>query len=366
MLNKNLLNYSIKLLLKEKSEYMFSFLIFTFIVFILSVVLFISDSIKYDLLSTLGQKDQIVLKNSKAGRYYPLYENQIDQIIQFNGVEDVVGKVDGFHHFLQAQKYIRILTDDTLDDESMIVSQDVKELLAKYHYDEEFNFLCENGRFTKNIKKVIPSTILSNNTIFLNTTSAREVLGMNDDEYSYIKIYVPNETEIDFLARKIVDLYPSVQAITKSTLQADFRHIFYYKGGIFMIVYIVAMLSFFILLKNQVSSSFGSKKREIAILRSIGFAIKDIILVKFIQNFVVAISSFVLAIFLAYCFVFIFDAPLLKNVFLGQGVENIIFTPMLDFRMLFLMFVFTVIPFLAFILIPAWKVSCDDLSEIMK
>ncbi len=366
MLSKNLINYSIKLLLKEKNDYLFSFFIFTFIVCILSSVLFISDSIKYDLLSTLGEKDKIILTNTKSGRYAPLNENHIDQIIQFNGIEDVVGKVDGYYNFLQDRRYIHVVCDDTIDDENMVISKDVEKLFKKFHYEKEFNFLTIDGILTKSIKKIVPSNIISNNTIFVNSDVAREILQMSDDEYSYISVSVPNENEVDFIARKIVDLFPHVKAQTKSDIESDFRHIFYYKGGIFMIVYIVAMLSFFILLKHQVSSSYGSKKREIAILRSVGFAIKDIILVKFIQHSVVAISSFVVGLFFAYFFIFILNAPFLKNIFLGENMSHIIFTPILDFRMIFLIFLFTVVPFLAFILIPAWRISIDDLSGVLK
>ena len=189
---------------------------------------------------------------------------------------------------------------------------------------------------------------------------------MYEDEYSYLDIVIPNDNEIDFISLKIVDLYPNIRVKTKNDLKSDYEHIFYYKGGIFMILYIVSMISFFILLKNQISSVFGEKKREIAILRSIGFAIKDIIFLKFIQNSIVAFCSYFLGLFLAYTFVFIFDAPLLKNIFLGNDINQIGFTPIIDIKTLFLMFIFTVIPFLASILLPSWKIAVEDMSEVIK
>ncbi|WP_164967622.1 ABC transporter permease [Arcobacter sp. CECT 8985] len=366
MLNRNFVDYSIKLLLKDKTEHFFSFVIFTFIIFILSSVLFVSDSIKYDLLSTLGAKDQIIVTNTKSGKYFPLNEKHLDLIIQLNGVEDVVGKIDGYYNFAQNARYIHIIGDDSLSDDDIVVSKDVKDLFMKYGYKKEFNFLTINGTITKNIKKVIDSNILSNNTIFANNYIARKILDINDDQYSYFSVNVPNSSEVDFLARKIMDTFPNCKAVTNDEIQSDYREIFYYKGGIFMILYIVTMLAFFILLKNQVSSVLGDKKKQIAILRSIGYSIKDIILLKFIQNIVVSISSYFIGVCLSYIFVFIFNAPLIKNIFLGQGMENLIFTPVINFRMLFLIFMFTVVPFLAFIIIPSWKVAIDDISEVMK
>lgn len=366
MLNKNFIDYSVKLLIKDRTEHFFTFFIFTFIVTILSSVLFISDSIKYDLLSTLGEKDQIIVTNKKYGKYASLFEKHIDDIIQFNGVENVFGKVDGYYHFAQGEKYIHIIADDSLDDETMVISKDVKDLFNEFHYEDEINFLTINGRVTKKIDKTIDSNILSNNTIFVNSYVARQILEMDENEYSYLTVWVPNENEIDFISRKIMDIFPHVNAMQRTVLEADFRHIFYYKGGIFMIVYIVSMISFFILLKNQVSSIFGDKKREIAVLRSIGFSISDIILLKFLQNSVVSISAFLTGIIISYFFVFVLNAPILKTVFVGEGMENLVFTPFIDIRMICLMFLFTVVPYLAFIIIPSWKVAIEDISEIMK
>ncbi|SKB42724.1 ABC transporter permease [Malaciobacter marinus] len=366
MLSRNFIDYSIKLLLKDKTEYFFSFIIFTFIVFILSTVLFISDSIKYDLLSTLGNQDQIIVTNTKSGKYFPLNENHINTILQLDGVENVQGKVDGYYNFSQSSRLIHLIADDSLSDDEIIVSKDIKLLFKIFHYDKEFNFLTLDGTLTKKIKSVIASNILSSNTIFANSDVSREILQMNDEQYSYLSVYVPNDNEVEFLARKIMDIFPNTIAISKTQLQSYYRQIFYYKGGIFMILYIVAMLTFFILLKNQVSSVLTEQKKQIAILRSIGFSIKDIISLKFIQNSVIALSSYFIGVLTSYIFVFIFDAPIVKNIFLGEQMENIIFTPTVDFRMHFLIFLFTIIPFLAFIIIPSWKVAIEDISEIMK
>jgi len=366
MVNKNFIDFSVVLLVKDKKEYLFSFFIFTFIVFLASSVLFISDSLKHDLHLALEKQHQIIVTNTKAGKPALLSTEHVDSILQITGVDNVIGKVDGYYNFSQDRRYFHIVVDDSLDNNSMIISSEIKSILKKFHYNDEFNFLTENGIISLKITKVMDSNIISNDVVLVNTDVARKILDMYEDEYSYLDVSVPNNNEVDFIALKIVDLYPSLKVKTKNDQQSDYEHIYYYKGGIFMILYIVSMISFFILLKNQISSVFGEKKREIAILRSIGFAIKDIIHLKFIQNSIVALCSYFLGLFLAYTFVFIFDAPLLKNIFLGNDFNHITFTPSLDIRTLFLLFIFTVIPFLASILLPAWKIATEDMSEVVK
>ncbi len=364
--NKNFLNFAIKLLLKDRKEHFLSFFIFFFIIFILSGVLFISDSIKHDLLVSLSAQHEIVVKNTKAGQYEHITDEHLDAILQINGVKNVIGKVDGYYYFSQDRKYFHIIGTEDMDDESIKVSKQIRHILDGFYYKKEFNFLTQEGIINLKIKDDFNSNILSNDAIFVSVENARAILGMSEDEYSYLEVIVPNDSEIEYISLRIEDKFPSLRATTKEILTSKYKHIFYYKGGIFMIVYIVAMISFFILLKQQFSSVFGQKRKEIAILRSLGYAIKDIIYLKFVQNSIVALSSFAVGIFCSYTYIFFFDAPLLRNIFLGSDVDFIAFTPVIDFKIVAMIFIFSVIPFLASILIPSWKVAIEDMSEVMK
>lgn len=366
MLNKNFIDFSIRLLIKEKKDYFFSFFIFAFIIFIVTSVLFISNSLKRDLMVALSNEGQIIIKNSKGGRYSPLSDEHIDALLQISGVDNVEGKIDGYYNFAQDRRAFHIVVDDTLDDGSMVVSRDISEVLKKFKYEKEFNFLVKDNAITLSIKEVIAPSIITNNTILVNHYRAQEILEMDEDEYSYLNVMVPNRDEIENIALKIPRMFPNLIVLPEYEIKSGYDHLYYYKGGIFMILYIVGLISFFILLKNQISAIYGSRRKEIAILRSMGFSIKDIIQLKFIQNSIVAFGAYFLALFFSYLYVFVFNAPLLRNIFLGEHISHIVFTPVVDVKMLFLVFIFTVIPYLASILIPSWRLAIEDVSEAMK
>jgi len=369
MFTKNFIDYAMLLLLKDRSDHFFSFLIFSFIVFILSSVLFISHSIEFDMLQSIHSQPDIVVEDTRAGKAFLVTDDQIEEISQIAGVSQVEGAIDGYYYFAQKRIYFHIVTNDSLKRNEMMVGQGVQKAMNELYYKDQFHFITENGIIPMNITKVAPQTsnIISNDVIYLHHLTARRVLGLKNNEYSKMYVTVPNKNEIGQIALKIVEVYPRMKATTKEDIQADYQHIFYYKGGIFMVMYVVAMVSFFILLKNQISLVYGEKKKEIAILRSIGFCIKDIIALKFVQNFVVALSAYLLGIACAYGYVFFFNAPLLREVFLGSNLTNILsLTPVVDMNVLFLIFIFGVIPFLAFVIIPSWKIAISDMSEAIK
>jgi ABC-type antimicrobial peptide transport system permease subunit len=85
------------------------------------------------------------------------------------------------------------------------------------------------------------------------------------------------------------------------------------------------------------------------------------------ETLVVVLISYIIGVFIAYVFVFVLGAPLLKEVFLGgQNLHNTLnFVPVLDFSVLTSIFFLYALPFIASVLVPVWKVSVTDPKEAM-
>jgi ABC-type antimicrobial peptide transport system permease subunit len=123
-----------------------------------------------------------------------------------------------------------------------------------------------------------------------------------------------------------------------------------------------------LILYQRYSMINSSDKKEIAILRSVGWSIKDVLKLKVSETLIVGLFAFVLGILSAYVYVFILNAPLLRNIFLGfNNLENsATFTPVFDFGLLSSLFLFFIVPFAASVLIPVWKIAITDPNEAMK
>ena len=83
------------------------------------------------------------------------------------------------------------------------------------------------------------------------------------------------------------------------------------------------MITFVLILFQRYTMISSSDKKEIGILRAVGWSIKDVIKLKISETFIIAFISFLIGIILAYIFVFFLNAPILSNIFLGFGnLEN--------------------------------------------
>ena len=112
----------------------------------------------------------------------------------------------------------------------------------------------------------------------------------------------------------------------------------------------------------------STDKREIGILKAVGWSIKDIIKLKIMENFIVGFMAFIIGVILAYIFIFILNAPILKNIFIGfSNIQNdFIISSNIEISSLITLFLFFMIPFLSAVLIPVWKISVIDANESMK
>ena len=379
------------LLFKQKGKHIGAVLISVIIIFLLSSVLFISSSLQKSLLTTLESQSDFTVSRVQAGKSVNTPSDWLDQILEINGVIKASPRVYGRYYFApreesflvvgvdffdeQSSRELRSLVKDLdlkrfLSTESMIVGQGVKAFLEEHYYKETFSFKTPKGKFKKvKIDQTLSSqtNLIANDMIILPIELAREIFGLDEDEVTDITFNVPNDAEWDNIIAKLHLLFYDVRVVEKREIKKAYENLYNYKGGLFLILYLVAMVTFMLILYQRYSMVYSTERKEIGILRAVGWSIKDILKLKFYETVVVVLVSFILGVVLAYLYVFIWGAPLLSQIFLGGAnlPNHVTFVPVLEFGLLGSIFLFYAIPFLAAVLIPAWKIAVTPPKEAM-
>jgi ABC-type antimicrobial peptide transport system permease subunit len=119
---------------------------------------------------------------------------------------------------------------------------------------------------------------------------------------------------------------------------------------------------------DRASGISSNEKKEIGILKALGWRVEDILQEKFYESFVISFFAFVVALIVALFYVYILQAPILRDIFMGYSVLKpsfeLPFT--LDFRMLGIIFFLSVPIYVAAIIIPSWRVASMDADEVMR
>ena len=377
-------------LLKEKRRFVGIVLISTLLIFLLSSVLFISSSIKSTLNSSLNAQPDFIVQNIKGGKVSAIQASQVDKIVNIFGVKQVTKRVYGRYFF--DEKYSALIVGvDFLDEQSsknlakvidsvdlklfyskdnMLVGQGVLSYLNSHYYAASYNFLTPSGAMQKvSLFEALNTkgSLLSNDMIIMPLELAQKVLGLQEGELTDIALNVPNDSEWESIKAKLQSLNFSTRVVSKKDMQKSYESLFNYKGGVFLVLYLIVIATFSLLLYLRYSLASSLERKEIAILRAVGCSIKDVLNLKFLENIFLVIFAFILGSSLAYIFVFILGAPLLKNIFLGgANLEQFAtFAPVVDYGVLSTIFIVYAVAFLGSVLIPVWKIAVTEPKEAL-
>ena len=379
------INLIFLLLHKQKTKYISIFILATLTIFLLSIVIFIKSSLQNEILKTLESHNDFIIQKEFGGRIFDI-ENQLeDRLKNIYGVKNITKRVYGRYKFLSEDVYFTIIGVDfsnlnkelkklglqNISKDEMIVGFEVDNLLKKYKYTNYYDFFLPNKEKKKvKIAKVLEkeSNIISSDIIILDINLARDILGINRDFSTNIAFDVPNEIERANIKQKLQRLDLDLNIIQKEDILKKYETIFNYKGGVFLILYLVVLFAFIMILYQRYSQVSINERKQIAIFKAIGYSVRDIIKIKMSENFVVAFVSYLIGVLLAYFFVFILNAPILKNIFIDfSNIKNdFIIYPYIEFSTFVTLFLFFMVLFLSSVLIPVWKISAINPYESLR
>ncbi len=392
LFNILLFEYSLNSLKRRGVKNLFILIIFSLLIFILSSIFFISTSLREELISTVEALPDIIVSKVKAGKQYDIEVDRSEEILQIPGVEKVTSRVWGYYYYQRAgvnfsvvglkefednykKEFDKLAQDldftELREKPSMIVGRGVKEILTKNYYKEYFNFVKPNGDFKKvYIKGVFKgeNAFETNDIIFLDEEVAREIFGMDEEKATDIVVKVANPIEVQTIAQKIRLLYPDTRVITKNDLKVSYQNIFDYKSGIFLALFVIAIFTFFMIVYDKISGLTSEEKREIGILKALGWRIEDILKEKFYEAFIISLTAFLIGISLSLAFVYILNAPLIRDIFTGYSILKPPFEIpfVLDLQTIALIFFTTVPIYIAACIIPSWKTATLEADEVIR
>ncbi len=361
------------------------------LIFLLASGLFVVGSLQKQTFLNLAQQPEFVVRKLRGGRPVATDEQLLYALQEIRGVTAVRGRVHGryddpvfedtgfelvgidiFEPSLT--RTLRKLTArefEKLSPDQMLVSPAVKELLRQNYYESEYLFhRYEGGTMRMEIAGVIDRdyALQANDVMLLPMEKAREVLGLPYGTFTDIALEVPNELELDTIKQTILSRYANVEVIDKRKMAARYQTMYDMKSGVFLSLFTVVLLGFVLILYFKYSHVLSSAKREIGILRSLGWSINDLLRLKGFETLCVGSVAFMGGFIAAFIYVYGADAPLLGRIFLGYGELPVDydFKPFFDpglFAQLYLLFI---IPFSAAVIVPVWRLCIIGAKEAMK
>ena len=392
---KNIIDYSLQSLLRRRSKNILILIIFILLVFSVSAILFITGSLTKEMMITSSELPDITVQKILGGRQVNMSNFYLPEIEAIPGVEAVESRIWGYFFLASLQanftiygmdlsqledgEYQKVVNWKNIPDQAeinpdfrMIIGQGVFELLKDIQMEKAYLF------YQPSWEKPIPFDIIgtfktetelqSNDLMVLQTEGARQVLELPPDEFSDLVVYVPNPEEIENIALKIRRYFPELRTVTRAQIQNTYASVFGWKSAFVLSSLLVAIFAFLILIWDKASGLSPDEKREIGILKAIGWDTDVVLSVKFWEGFILSGIASLSGILLAYAYIYWLRAPGLREIFIGWSTiyPSFQLMPDVDPKFLLLIVTISVVPYLAVTVFPAWKAAITDPDVIMR
>ncbi len=199
--------------------------------------------------------------------------------------------------------------------------------------------------------------ILTNDLIVLDIDDARDLFLVPEDVATDLCVYVANQREVPTIAKKIADALPDTRVVTRAQIRKTYQVVFGWRSGFASVCLLTALAAFVIFAWDKASGLSPEERREISILKLLGWETRDILAIRLWEGILVAGLAFVLGCTLAYIHVAFFGASLFRPVMVGWSVisPSLRLAPTVQLSQFLLIFCFSVLPYMAATVIPAWS-----------
>lgn len=370
--HRNILDFAISSLLRRKGKNISLLALYTLVVALVASLIFFVQSLKSEAALLLQEAPDIVVQRLMAGRQDLISTRAVEQIAALRGVTSVTPRYWGYYYDpVFGANYTMMVTDDEslAPQEAMLGAGVAKNqrLLA----GDMFSLRKTDGMpLLLTVNKIFSrdSELLTADLILLTKDDFTALFGFPRETATDLAVTVANPDEIGTLAGKIAEIVPASRPIMKSEILRTYDSIFDWRGGMMVAIMVMAISAFVIFAWDKATGLSAEERREMGILKSIGWETTDILLLKFWEGVAVSLTAFVVGTIIAYCHVFFFSAGIFSGALKGWAVlyPDFRLHPAISPYQIAVIFFLTVFPYTAATIVPSWLAATIDPDTAMR
>lgn len=369
---KNFIDFTLSSLLRRKRKNAALISVYILVVFLLASVLFFTHSLKKEASIILRDAPEMVIQRVVAGRHELIPVSYIDRIDEIRGVSSVKGRLWGYYYdpVTGANYTLMVSEEPDLDAGRIAVGEGVARARLLFEGDM-IEFKTYDGSIIElEVKRLISSesALISSDLILMTAADFRRLFGTPQEYATDLALRVANPRELPTIALKVAEMLPDTRQLLRDEILRTYDAVFDWRGGLLIVILSGGLLAFCIFAWDKASGLSAEEKREIGILKAIGWETSEVIQMKFWEGLVVSLSSYLTGVVLAYVHVFFFSAKLFEPVLKGWAVlyPQFKITPFIDGTLVVSLFFLTVVPYTAATIIPSWRAAIIDPDAMMR
>ncbi|MFA5081655.1 MAG: FtsX-like permease family protein [Hydrogenophilaceae bacterium] len=367
-----LLDFTVASLMRRPGRNLSLLLVYTLVVFLLASAMLYSQAIKGKAAALLRDSPEVVVQRMEAGRHALMPVSYLERLGRLRGVAHVEGRLWGYYYDPVVAANYTVMAPDR--DGALPGQARIGAGIARVRGLAPGDVLSLRGydgrphAFT--VAEVLPadSELVSADLLLIAPADFRAFFGLPEDVYTDLALAVTNPAEVRQVARKLAERLPDCRPILREEVLRTYESVFDWREGLLLAVLAGAVCAFLIFAWDKATGLSAEERREIGILRAIGWETGDVLRMKLWEGGLISFTAFCLGYGLAHIHVFHAGAPLFAGVMRGWSVlqPHFALTPQVDALQLTTLFLLSVVPYTVVTLVPVWRAATVDPDSIMR
>jgi ABC-type lipoprotein release transport system permease subunit len=367
-----LLDFTLASLRRRPGRNLSLLAVYTLVMFLLASAMLYSQAIKSKAAALLDQAPEIVAQRLEAGRHALMPAEHIARLGPIRGARRIEGRLWGYHYDAAAAANYTVMAPEragAAPGEAIIGAGIARirglgagDILSLRGYDGQARAF--------RIARVLPAetALTSADLLLLAPADLRALFNLPEGVFTDLAIHVANPAEVRRVARKIAERLPDSRPILREEMRRTYESLFDWREGLLLALLAGALLAFLILAWDKATGLSAEERREIGILKALGWETGDVLRMKLWEGGLISPGAYGLGYALAHLHVFHLGAPLIAGVMRGWSVLQADFTltPSVDGLRLATLFLLGVVPYTVATLVPVWRAATVDPDSVMR
>jgi ABC-type lipoprotein release transport system permease subunit len=370
--HRYLLDFTLSSISRRKGKSLALLAVYAAVVFALASVLFFTEALRREARVVLRDAPELLVQRTVAGRHDLLPAGWMATVAAIRGVAGVRGRLWGYYFDPVTRANFTVMVPEHFwggRGEAVLGSGVAR--VRGLRAGGALVLAAPGLRYlTLAVREVVPAEAesVAADLVLVGEEDFRDLFGIAPGHYTDLAVGVRNSKEVGTVARKVSDALPGARPITRSEILRTWDSVFDWRSGLVVLVLAGAVLAFAIVAWDRASGLSAEERREIGILKAIGWETSDVLLMKVWEGAVVSLAAFALGVLAAYGHVFFGRLALLAPILRGWSTlqPELRLVPFVDSFQLASLFFLTVVPYTVATILPAWRAATIDPDRVMR
>jgi cell division protein FtsX len=372
---KYLIDYTVSSLARRKAKNLVLLVVYTLIVFLLASVMLFTTALRREATATLARSPEVLVQRMVAGRHDLMAASDLEAIGTVRGVQSMEGRLWGYYFHPQLNANCTVMVPPARS--AAIVGPRraaVGPALARaldLRVEGPLAFTSPSDEvvvFT--VARILPleSELVTADLVLVSEADFRAFFNYPAGHYTDLALSVANPQEVRNVAAKVARRLPGTRVILREDILRTYQSIFDWREGIVLVLLSGAVFAFAIFALEKASGLSADERREIGILKAIGWETGDVIAMKAWEGALISLTAFLAGYAAAYLHVFVWSARLFEPVLRGWSglYPHFALSPAVDGLQLTTLFLVTVLPYAVATVVPIWRTATTDPDSAMR